>query len=83
MGQPIVRGHESPVRSPLLGSSEGDDRFPIIQQSKKQIEEIRARREYIGDYACREFGIERPAKAFFGGNQTGKKPLPKRGQIET
>jgi len=66
----IVMSHESPVGSPLLGSSEADDRFPIIQQSKKQVEEIRARRECIRDHAYREFSIERSAKAFLDAIRT-------------
>jgi len=36
----------------------------LIQQTKVHIEEIRARREAISDYACSEFSIERSAKAF-------------------
>ena len=65
MGYRITRAYESQVRSPLPGSSEADDRPPVmIQQSKKQVEEIRARRQDISDQACREFSIERAAKAF-------------------
>ena len=71
MGYSIVRGHESPVGSPLLGSSEANDRFPImIQQSKKHVEEIRARRECISEDACRELSIERSAKAFLDAIRT-------------
>ena len=36
----------------------------LIQQTKKQIGGIRARREAISEHACREFSIERSAKAF-------------------
>lgn len=36
----------------------------LIQQAKEQIEEIRTRREAISEHACREFSIERSAKAF-------------------
>jgi len=36
----------------------------LIRETKEQIEEIRARREAISEHACREFGIERAAKAF-------------------
>ena len=35
----------------------------LIQETKKQLEEIRARREDISEHACREFGIECSAKA--------------------
>ncbi|RLG20716.1 hypothetical protein DRN74_04825 [Candidatus Micrarchaeota archaeon] len=36
----------------------------LIRETKEQIKEIRARREAISEYACREFSIERSAKAF-------------------
>ena len=36
----------------------------MIQQSEKQVEEIRARRECVSEHGCREFSIERSAKAF-------------------
>jgi len=36
----------------------------LIQETKDCIEEIRARREAISEHACREFSIERSAKAF-------------------
>lgn len=36
----------------------------LIQQTKEQIEKIRARREAISEHACREFSIERSAKTF-------------------
>lgn len=36
----------------------------LIQQTKVRIEEIRARREAISEHACREFSIDRSAKAF-------------------
>lgn len=36
----------------------------LIRQTKGQIEEIRARREAISEHACREFSIERSARAF-------------------
>jgi glycosyltransferase involved in cell wall biosynthesis len=36
----------------------------LVQQTKVRIEEIRARREAISEHACREFSIERSAKAF-------------------
>ena len=36
----------------------------LIRETKEHIEEIRARREDISDQACREFSIERSAKAF-------------------
>jgi glycosyltransferase involved in cell wall biosynthesis len=36
----------------------------LIQKTKEQIEDIRARREAISEHACNEFGIERSAKAF-------------------
>jgi len=36
----------------------------LIQETRNHIEEIRARREAISKYACREFSIERSAQAF-------------------
>jgi len=36
----------------------------LIQQTKTRIDELRARREAISKHACREFSIERSAKAF-------------------
>jgi len=36
----------------------------LIRKAKEQIEDIRARREAISEYACHEFSIERSAKAF-------------------
>lgn len=36
----------------------------LIQQTKAQIRELRAHREAISEHACREFRIERSAKAF-------------------
>lgn len=36
----------------------------LIRETKKQIEEIRTRREAISEHACCEFSIERSAKAF-------------------
>jgi len=36
----------------------------LTRETKEQIEEIRTRREAINKHACREFGIERSAKAF-------------------
>jgi len=41
-----------------------DQLAELIRETKEQIEEIRARREAISAHACREFGIERSAKAF-------------------
>jgi len=41
-----------------------DQLIELIHVTKGQIEEIRARREAISDHACREFSIERSAKAF-------------------
>lgn len=36
----------------------------LIQKAREKIEDIRARREVISEHACREFSIERSAKAF-------------------
>jgi glycosyltransferase involved in cell wall biosynthesis len=36
----------------------------LIQETKEQIEEVHTRREAISEHACREFSIERSAKAF-------------------
>ncbi|MCL6557366.1 MAG: glycosyltransferase family 4 protein [Firmicutes bacterium] len=41
-----------------------DQLAELIHMTKEQIEEIRARRDAISEHACREFGIERSAKAF-------------------
>jgi len=41
-----------------------DQLAELIRETKEQIEEIRARREAISAHACREFSIERSAKAF-------------------
>jgi len=41
-----------------------DQLAELIHATKLQIEEIRARREAISEHACREFSIERSAKAF-------------------
>lgn len=36
----------------------------LIRETKDQIQEIRGRRDAISEHACREFGIERSARAF-------------------
>ena len=36
----------------------------LIQKAKEQVEDLRARRDAIGEHACHEFSIERSAKAF-------------------
>lgn len=36
----------------------------LIRKAKEQVQDIRARREAISEYACHEFSIERSAKAF-------------------
>jgi glycosyltransferase involved in cell wall biosynthesis len=36
----------------------------LIRETKTEIDEIRARREAISEHACREFSIERSARAF-------------------
>jgi glycosyltransferase involved in cell wall biosynthesis len=41
-----------------------DQLAELIRESKRDIAEIRARREAISESACREFGIERLAEAF-------------------
>lgn len=42
----------------------GDQLAELIRETKEQIKEIRARREAISEHACREFSIERAARAF-------------------
>jgi glycosyltransferase involved in cell wall biosynthesis len=41
-----------------------DELADCIRDAKARITEIRARREEISEHACREFGIERSARAF-------------------
>jgi len=36
----------------------------LIRETKEQIKDVRARREAVSEHACREFSIERSAKAF-------------------
>jgi len=45
----------------------------LIQQTKEQIEEIRMRRQAIGEHACREFSIERSAQAFLDAIESVRK----------
>ena len=48
----------------LFSPSDVDRLAEIINETRRQLEEIRVRREEISERACREFGIERSAKAF-------------------
>jgi len=52
----------------VLYNAGGFVMFP--QQANEQIEKIRARREAISEHACREFSIERSAKAFLDAIRT-------------
>jgi len=49
----------------LFDSHNVENLATLIRRTKEQVEEIRARREAISEHACREFSIERSAKAFF------------------
>jgi len=46
-----------------------DQLAELIHMTKEQIEEIRARRDAISEHACREFSIERSARAFLNAIQ--------------
>lgn len=48
----------------LFDPSNVEKLVALIRRTKENIQEIRARREAISEHACRQFSIERSAKAF-------------------
>lgn len=48
----------------VFDPSDVDHLAKLVRETEEQIEDIRARREAISEHACREFSIERAAKAF-------------------
>ena len=54
----------------LFDPSSIEEVVALIKRAKETIEEIRSRREAISENACREFSIERSAKAFLDAIRT-------------